>query len=237
MADASSPKRKARFAGLLYLVVIITGGFAEMIVRRMLIVRGDAAATAAHILAGESFFRLGLGADVLCAAAYVGVTALLYELFKPVSRTLSLTAAFFSLMGIAVMAANLVALGVPLALLSRAPAGFTPQQLQALAYTALRLHALGYTIAMVFFGSYCLALGGLIWRATFLPRLIGVLMALAGAAYLVNSFAVILSPTFAAQLPPIIFLALVGEGALCLWLLFAGVNVEKWRTQALQAKA
>ncbi len=78
---------------------------------------------------------------MLCAAAYIGVTALLYELFASVNRGLSRMAACFSLIGIAVMAANLVALCVPLRLLSGAPASFTPQQLQSLAYIGqLRLH-------------------------------------------------------------------------------------------------
>ncbi len=85
----TSPRAQARIAGFLYLIVIVTGGWAQLFVRAHLIVRDDAAATAANIAAHEPLFRLGLVADLISVAAYIGVTAVLYGLLKPAGRTLS----------------------------------------------------------------------------------------------------------------------------------------------------
>src|SRR5215212_2102885 len=93
-----SPLSKARIAGVFYLLTIVTG-IAAFIIRDRFIVSGDAPATAANILAQPSLFQLAFASDLLCAACYVAVTALFYELFKPVSRLLSRTAAYFSLVG------------------------------------------------------------------------------------------------------------------------------------------
>lgn len=114
----TSPRLWARIAGALYLITIVLGVFAEAFVRGTLIVRDDAAATATNILAHESLYRLGLAADLAMIACYIAVTLLFYVLFKPVSRGLSLLAAFFSLVGLAVLAANSLTHLAPLVLLS-----------------------------------------------------------------------------------------------------------------------
>ena len=94
----ASPRLKARIAGVFYLLEMLTGGFALFVVGR-LVVSGDAAATATNILAHQSLFQLGFAANLLGFACYVAVTGLFYDLFKPVNRSLSLLAAFFSLVG------------------------------------------------------------------------------------------------------------------------------------------
>lgn len=233
--ESDSPIAKARIAGVLYLIVIIAGVFAEAFVRGALIVPGDAAATAANIQGAEPLFRLGFAADLVSAAAYVGVTAILYELLKPASRTLSLLGASFGLAGSAIMATNMLNHLAPLFLLGDASylAAFAAEQLQALARVSLRLHGLGYNISIVFFGLHLLLLGWLIVKSNFLPRTIGILLAIAGLCYLVNSFAIFVAPAFATLLSSFILLpGLVGEGALALWLVIIGVNAGKWREQA-----
>ena len=103
-------------------------------------------------------------------------------------------------------------------------------QLQALAYVPWALSSIGYDIHTVFFGFDILCMAYLVLGSTFLPRAIGVLLAVDGVAYLLYSFADFLAPGFAAHLVPWIQLpALVGEGSLCLWLLVAGVNGERWQ--------
>ena len=88
-------------------------------------------------------------------------------------------------------------------------------------------------IALVFFGFYCLSVGYLVFASGFLPRTIGVLMTIGGLAYLVNSFANLLSPGFAAHLFPYVLLPSgIAEGSLCLWLLIAAVNVRRWHERA-----
>lgn len=236
----SSPRLKARFAGVCYLITIGAGIFALFFVGNALIVRDDPAATASNILASESLFRLGFAADLIAGAAYVAVTAILYVLLRPVSRTLSLIAAFFSLVGIAIGAVNLVNYAAPLVFLGGTQylATFTPDQLQALALTFLKLQGRGLNIGLIFFGFYCSLIGLLIFKSTFFPRILGVLMALAGASYLINGFAIILAPAFAAHLIPYIFAPiLVGEVSLCLWLIVIGVNVSKWEKKAGAARS
>jgi hypothetical protein len=231
MDTESAPRLHARIAGFLYVIVIGAGAFAEFFARSSLMVRGDAAATAANIHNADWLFRVGLVADCLGCAAYVAITAILYYLFRPVSRTVSLMAAFFSLVGCAIMAANLVNHIAPLLLLGNDAYlhAFSPGQLQVLALTALRLHARGYALSMIFFGCYCILIGVLILRSTFMPRIIGGLMVLAGLSAITTTVGIFL----AVPLPDTGIAGLLGEGSLALWLLIFGVSGPKWRTAQL----
>ena len=233
-SDEGASRLWARAAGVFYLITIVMGVFAEVFVRGKLVVRDDAAATAANILANEPLYRLGLAADLVMIESYVAVTLLFYELFKPVGRSLSLLAAFFSLVGIAVLAANSLNHLAPLVFLGNAPylSAFETSQLQALALTSLRMHGRGYSIAGVFFGIYCALIGYLVFRSGFLPRILGVLMAIGGLSYLTDSFAGFLSPGLAARLPDVMVLGGVAELSLCLWLMVVGVNASKWKEKA-----
>jgi hypothetical protein len=223
-------------AGVFYLLNGGTG-FAFS-VRSRLVVSGDPAATAANILAHERLFRMALAADILGVAAYVVVTALFYDLFKPVNRSLSLAAAFFSLVGCAVqLFAGVFDLG-SLGVLRGAQysSAFKVEQLQAMAQLLLQLHAQGFSIAIVFFGFYCLLIGYLIFRSTFLPRIIGVLMALAGLAYVTNNLAMFLSLALPMQLAHAVpVLGGLGELSLMLWLLAISCNSQRWRERAATA--
>jgi hypothetical protein len=110
---------------------------------------------------------------------------------------------------------------------------FKEDQLQALALVSLKLYAQVFFIAMLFFGFHCLLIGYLIYRSTFLPRIVGALMAIAGLCYLTHGFANVLSPALAARLfTYLMALGLPGELPLTLWLLAMGVNVQRWKDQA-----
>ncbi|HEY9283160.1 MAG TPA: DUF4386 domain-containing protein [Pyrinomonadaceae bacterium] len=228
--EEASPRLRARMAGAFYLITIIAGVFAEVFVRGAVIVRDDAAATAANILAHETRYRLGLTADLVMLACYVVVTLLFYDLFRPAGGSLSMLAAFFSLVGIAVLAANSLNHLAPLSFLGGAQhlSAFETGELQALALASLRMHARGYTISGVFFGIYMLLLGCLIFRSGFLPRMLGVLMAAGGLSFLINSFATFLLPALVSRLPDTGILGGVAELALSLWLIATGVNAAKW---------
>ena len=178
----TSPLLTARLAGLFYLITALTGGFAELGVRANFIVSNNAAATARNILASEGLYRLGFAADIVAGAAYAVVTLLLYELLKPVSRRIALLAVLFSIVGIAVGAVSALGHLAALVLLKGAPYfnAFTLAQLQAMALLSLKVHAQGSLVALVFFGVYEALLGYLIYRSTFLPRTLGVLVGLAG---------------------------------------------------------
>ena len=179
----TSPRFKARIAGVFYLLTILTRMFVEIFVRNRLVVSDNAAATATNILAHEPLWRLGFAADIIAFASYIALTALLYELFKPVNRSLSLVAAFYGLVASVVQAISSLFHLAPLVLLGGAPylKVFTVEQLQALALVFLRLRAAAYhNIGLVFFGLYCLLVGIHILPSTFLPRNLGALMGLAG---------------------------------------------------------
>jgi len=221
----ASPRLKARMAGVFYLLTFLTGGVAVPSFR--LVADSDAAATASNILAHEALFRLGFAALLINVAVYITVTLLFYELFKPVNRSLSLLAAFFSLVGCAIQAVSSAFFLAPLIVLGGAQSlsVFKVEQLQAQALMFFKLYAQAYNIGLVFFGFYCLLIGCLISRSTFLPRVLGVLMACAGLAWLT-----FLSPPLANHLLAYIeILGIIAEAALMLWLLIKGVNVQRWR--------
>jgi hypothetical protein len=222
---------RARIAGVLYLGTIVTG-VSALLLRMGMIVPGDAATTASHIQAAEGLFRLAFAAEVVGTACYVGVTALLYELLKPAGHGLSRLAAFFSLVGCAVGAASQSNMLVAMVLLERQPyltAVFAPSQLEALALTALKLHNFGTTIGMVFFGVYCAAIGVLIFRSGYLPRMVGALLMLAGAGWLADCFTYFLNPPLSRAIGDVMLMAgFVGEASLTAWLLAVGLNASRW---------
>ncbi len=225
----STIQTKARVGGMAYLATIVTGLFAEAYARGTIWVPGNAAGTSANILASEPLYRLGVGADLIMLACYIVVTVIFFDLFRPVSLTISMAAACFSMIGIAVLAVGTVLLlAVPILLGGdRSLPAFAPEQLQALAFLALKLHGVAYAIAIVFFGFYCCLLGYLILVSGLLPKLIGLLMAIAGLTFLINSFAGVFSPQLAAFIPPFTMLtSLVGEGALAVWLAIFGIDVR-----------
>jgi len=232
--NTPNPQTWSRVAGVGYLLIFATGIFAEFFVRGGIIVSGDPGATAANLAASESLFRAGLASEFAMLISDVVVAAALYVLLRPVSRGLALMAAFFRLAQGAVLGANLLNLWFPLVLLGGAPAlaSFTPEQLQSLALLFLETHGVGYTFGLVFFGAHCLVLGRLVLRSGYFPAILGVLLMIAGAGYLVDALGRALMAGYAdyeAIFATVVFLpAFVGELAFCLWLLFRGVDVERW---------
>ena len=231
----TSPRQSARIAGGLYLLNIVAGFFAIGVVPAALVVSGDAAATVRNIQANQLLYRVGLAAHMIPIVCNVPLVVILYDLFKVVDRRIALLMVFYSLVGTAVESANLLNQFTPLVLLDGAQDShaMTADQLQALAYAPLGLQSIGYNIQQVIYAFFLLSAGYLVFRSTFLPRVIGLLLAIGALAYLTYSFATFLSPGFAAHLVPYIQLpSLVGEGSLCLWLLAIGVNVQRWQEQA-----
>ena len=218
----ASPRRLARIAGLLYLLNFVTAAIWSVAFGG-LVASGDAAATATNILAHEPRFLLGFATYLLMVATYLGVTALFYVLFRPVNRSLSVLAAFFSLVGCTVGAVGSVFLYAPSAVLRGAGtlSGFQPEQVRGLSLMLLELQGQTFNSSLVFFGFYCLLIGYLVYRSTFLPRPLGVLMVIAGAGWLT-----FLSPPLATGLSRYVLVSgAVGEGSLALWLLIKGIDV------------
>jgi len=236
----ASPRARARITGGIYLLFFLTALLGEFFTQQAGIsglgaLPGDAAATATNILAHESFYLWGVALGLISTVCYVAVTALFYQLFQPVSRSLAFIAAFFGLVGCAITAFGSLFRLAPLAVLGGNPylSVFPVKQLQALALLFLNLNAQVGSIALVFFGVFQLLIGYLIFRSTFLPRMLGVLMALAGLGWLI-----FLAPPLAALLLTYLeVLGILAEVLLMLWLLVMGVNAERWTEQASAARA
>ena len=225
-----SAQATARGAGAFWLATIVTGAFA--LSAQGGLVSGDPAATAATLMAHEASYRLGIVANLAAGACYIAATLLVYELLRPVNKSVSLLAAFFSLVGCAVGALSGLFQLAPLVVLGGAPylRAFTTDQLQALALFFLRLNAQASTLGFLFFGLHCLLVGALILRSALLPRPVGVLMSLAGLGWLTQCFASLLSPPLGRALAPYLLApGVLGEGALSLWLLVVGVNARRWK--------
>jgi hypothetical protein len=231
----TSPKKIARTGGVLYLIIIAAGIFGEIFVRNKLIVSGDATATANNIMASQLLWRIGITCDLIMHVCDVPLMLIFYILLRQVNKDLALLAVLFNLIQTAVLVANKLTLLVPLFLLGSQDylKAFEPHQLQALTYLSVKADGYGFGIGLIFFGFECLILGYLIFRSGFFPKILGVLMQIAGSCYLINSFALLISPTFADLISPAILLpSFIGELSLCLWLLVKGVNVPKWKSSS-----
>ena len=227
--SVTNPRRVARVAGLLYLLTMVLGIIAEFFVSGKIVVR-DPATTAANILAHREFFQLGFTLYMVEMACQVAMTALFYILLEPVSRSVSLVAAFFGLAGSTIKTmARLFYLGPLLVLGGAHPAG-VPGAGEAANWSSLllQLNDRGAGIALVFFGFYAILQGWLIIRSTFLPRALGVLSLLGGLGWLSFLYPPLGHRVFFGVAP----VALIGSLALISWLLLAGVNEARWREQA-----
>jgi hypothetical protein len=222
-----SPKRTARLAGFLYLIVIICAGFSEGYVRSSLVVPGDATATAANITAAEWLFRLGFASDLVAFMADAAIAMLLYVLLRPVNKPLSLMAASFRLLAHpAIGSINLLNHFGVLLLLdgSDSLTVFETDQLHALASLLLGAHGIGYLIGGAFFGVHLLFLGYLLHKSDYFPPVLGVLLLVAALGYLTESFGNFLFPEYAEiYVWGVAVPAVVGEVSLCVWLLSKGV--------------
>ena len=148
-----SPSAYARFAGVLYLVIAVAAVFAHMVIPEQFIVAGDAAATAANIAANEATFRLGtVGSELIILLSEVILSIVLYELLKPVNKTLSLLAAVSRLIMTTIHGLNLLNYYFVLQLLNGAGflAVFGPEQVNALVTLFLDAHTVGFTIGIAF---------------------------------------------------------------------------------------
>jgi hypothetical protein len=230
-----SPQTKARLVGLLLLITMVGGGFAQGFVAGSLIVSGDATATANNILTHEPLYRLGFAIYLIEMACQIAMTVLLYDLLKPVSKTGSALAAAFGLIGCTIKTLARLFFFAPLLILGGAHylSVFDPTQLQALAFFSLRANYTVETIAMVFFGLNTLVTGYLVFRSTFLPRALGVVSVVGGLGWLLYLY----EPLALRLESWIVGTGVIGALAMVLWLLVKGVNEQRWEEQANAATA
>jgi hypothetical protein len=226
----TSLRTEAGMAGFFSLFTILTGIFAQGYVSNTLVANSDAATTAANIVAHKGLWQAGYAVFIIEMASNVVMVALFYHLLKPAGRSASLAAAFLGLTGCIVKTFSRVFFIAPLLVLGDAPylSVFSAEQRQALALLFLKINGRGAGMALVFFGLYALVTGYLIVRSTFLPRILGAVSMVGGAGWLT-----FLYPPLGGRLFPFIAVfAILGAGALIVWLMVKGVDEQRWQEQA-----
>lgn len=220
----------ARLTGVLYLLIIVCAGFSQGAVREMLVINGDAAATAQNILKDSFLFRIGLVTDLIAFLCDAGVAILFYYLLKPVNKGLALTAAAFRLIAHpAIGSLNLVNHYAALKVVESPGfiSTFDPVQAQEWSLMFMELHNMGYLIAGAFFGIHCLLLGYLLYRSDWFPEWTGILIILAAFGYLIESFGFVLLPEMKNIFGWIVGLSAgIGEVSLTFWLIIRGIRVS-----------
>src|SRR5262249_32816401 len=230
-------QRYARIAGVLFLVSLVAGGFGEAYVPSKIIVSNDAATTIANVRNFEFLYRLGFAAFLIESLCDITLALILYALLKPVNKYLSLLAAFFGLIATATFACAELFYFAPLVIIKGTGYlnTFTPDQLNALVLLTLKFSATAGMITTAYYGMGWLVRSYLMFRSGYLPKFLGVLMAIGGLGFVLRNFLLILAPAYASD----VLLMLMMPGGLIMtgWLIVKGVNVPKWNARELAERA
>lgn len=225
----NSRKQTARLAGVLYAAMSLPGAFTLVYIPYVFLVRGDAAATASRIAASPALYRLGVFAELMCGVFAVWMAMVLYDLFKDVDRKQARLLVGFVFAMVAVGLVNMVVLAGPLVLTSGASYlyAFDKHQLDALTLGFLGLRAQGIHAAAMYWGLWLLPLGVLVHKSGFLPRILGVLVLIAGCSYVVDSLTYFFLPEYGRIVAQISTLPqAVGEGGFVFWTLIKGARED-----------
>lgn len=223
--------RSARVAGLIYLIVVVTGTFNLGYVPSQLIVQGEVAATMANIVAAEPLFRLGIVAGLVCYTAFLFLPFALYRLLRATHQGAAVLMVALAVVSVPISFVNLLNRFETLSLLRRADylQAFSTAQLQAQMMLSLDAYRNGLLVSEIFWGLWLLPFGYLVFKSGFLPRILGILLMMGCFGYLIDFFGSALFPGYAASilasyatLP-----ASLGEIGTCLWLLIVGVHAPK----------
>ena len=227
MNTTHEPRVIARAAGVLLLLTIVGGIFAQGFVSNRLISFSDAAVTATNILANRSLFQMSFSVFLIEMACQIAATALFYRLLSPVSRNIALVAAFIDLTGSIIKTMSRVFYITPLFVLSGTPAldAFSAEQIRALAMLLLKINDRGAALALAFFGVSGVLNAYLIYRSTFLPRALGILCMLTSAGWLRFFYPPLMFPSFMV----IAGFALLASAVKIFWLCVYGVDAERWK--------
>lgn len=231
--ESIASTQAARIAGIGYVIVFLLGIFANFFAYENLIVPGNASSTFYNIIANESLFRFGVASWFIIIACDIIVAWALYLFLKPINKDLALLAAWFRLIFVAILSSCFVNHFSILQLLSNADylEAFESNQLHAQMMILLNAHKYGTHISFVFFGIHLFIIGYLIFKSSFIPRILGVMLIIASIGYLIDSFGNFLSSEYANNKTMfIVFVAIpamISEFSLTLWLLIQGTRLPK----------
>lgn len=235
-ATSATTRRLARLAGLLYLVVLVTGAPPELLVRVPIAAEEGSAAIAAAIRDGADLFRLAAFSDLMNMVAFLGVALVLYGLLRRVHAGAARAMLVFNAVSVAVMALNTVnhLAAWWFATQDGVRASLGAESADAMAATFLELHGIGFSVAEIFFGLWLFPLGWMLWRTRAVPRPIAGLLMVGTVGYLANVTATFLSPTLAHDLTSLFTTpSALAETALLLWLLAKGISLPDDTTPAV----
>lgn len=213
------PRAMARIAGVFYLIITACALFSYLYVRGQVINVDDMAQTAANLAAHEQLYRFGFAAALIVVVCNLPMGFILCELLKVVNAHLARLALLFIIASTTLEAVNLCNYIEPL---------LAADEIQPLARGPIRMWSYAFSVSLTFFGVYCVLLGILVFRCGFFPRILGVLMIVAGVTYWLNAFRLFL----ALPIPYVQWVTFIGEQSMTLWLLVVGLNEAKWRERA-----
>jgi hypothetical protein len=225
-----STKTLARATGFFYLLIIIGGLMSGMFVRGTLIDPINAEITLSNIIQNESLFRLGFLGDLIMVLSDAMVSVLFYFLLVNVHKGLAILAAVFRLLQSSVLGANLINLFKPILMIQGADKMSTEQlaELSIDVMTQMQVFDYGYLISGVFFAINCLLMGVLLYKSADFPKLIGIMIFIAGIGYLFNCLASFIIPSLIEiSAMVMLFTAVIAELTFCAYLLIVGVRNKK----------
>ena len=223
-----SNKKTARIAGLLYLIVVLTGIFNLMYVPSKLIVWDNASVTFNNILESETLFRLGIMAGIICYTAFLILPIVLYKLLNQVNKTYAIGMVALAVISVPLSLVNLLNKVNVLTLIGKAQylRVIEADELQAQVLLYLDFYNNGIEIASVFWGLWLLPFGYLVFKSGFLPKILGICLMAGCFGYLTNFIGGFLFQNYAG-LGIARFVSLpgsIGEIGICLWLLIIGIK-------------
>lgn len=229
----TSPSTRGRILAALFLFVVACGIVAQAVIADAMVVLNDAGKTAANILADKTLYRLAYAIFMVEMVAQIAVSAMFYDLLKPVNRSLARISAIIGITGAGIKAFARLFYYAPLILLSGLPylSPLEPAQLAALSLSFIEINNQGAAIALIFFGFESLLQGWLIYRSEFLPRFLGVLSMVGGLGWLAYLWPPLGSQAFMA----VALFAIIGVIVTTGWLFIRGVDDAKWRERAALA--
>ena len=233
MTNVNSTKRTARIAGVLYVLLALTGIFSLMYVPTTLVVFGDATATAENIRSSELLFRSGILSGLVSNVIFVFLVLALYRLLKETSHKQAMLMVTLVVISVATGFANTINQLGALIALSGADflSVFEKPELDAVAYLFIRLNSWGIQIIQIFWGLWLFPFGLLVYRSGFIPKILGVLLMIAGFGYLLGSFMFQILPQYDDALSTFIMVLEMGELPIIFWLLIVGAKAQSEERQ------
>jgi hypothetical protein len=225
MHDLNSLKKQSRNAALLYFVSCLPAPFALLYVPNVLLVRGDAAATANNVRDSEALLRLGMAVELFSATVVIFALLAFYHLFKRVSQKHAMAMIILMLISVPISYLNVLNDLAALTLARGAPflSAFDRSHLDALSYLFRRLHNQGVILAQIFWGLWLFPFGIVVMRSGFIPRFVGIAAILAGCGYVISSSVSLFLPASAQGIGQLAMILGVGELAF-FWLLVWGAK-------------